>query len=271
MNDRRRRNRRLLCSSWSTGRLMQPAEKPDEKDDRKGNSNQPEQKTATHSVSSVGVCSTNVPREARFRESDSSRIGRRRRELSKIVKDVTAQANDPTSGRGELTGWASRYEFQASVLRSLSLPAETASCDRAPSRSPLSLCWHALAGPADRLCSRASQARRFSRRSTSRPSVGVTATPAAISGAAGVATMSTAALPTAWLRDRTETSKRLSGVGIAATMVGTIGLAPALFEMRPTLRVPLSPVPPHQASYGPTVAVVAAGWIHLRLAKGGSG
>jgi hypothetical protein len=35
---------------------MQSAEKPDEKDDRKGNSNQPEQKAATHSVSSVGVC-----------------------------------------------------------------------------------------------------------------------------------------------------------------------------------------------------------------------
>jgi hypothetical protein len=34
---------------------MQPAEKPDEKDDRKGNSNQPEQEASTHSVSSVGV------------------------------------------------------------------------------------------------------------------------------------------------------------------------------------------------------------------------
>ena len=90
------------CSSWSTGRLMQPAEKPDEKDDRKGNSNQPEQKTATHSVSSVGVCSTNVPREARFRESDSSRIGRRRRELSKIVKDVTARQTTQPAGAGNI-------------------------------------------------------------------------------------------------------------------------------------------------------------------------
>jgi hypothetical protein len=45
----------------STGRLMQPAEKPDEKDDRDGNSNQPEQKTATHTVSSVGVCAVRTP------------------------------------------------------------------------------------------------------------------------------------------------------------------------------------------------------------------
>jgi hypothetical protein len=56
LTSRRRRNRRLLRSSSSAGQLMQPAEKPDEKDDRKGNSNQPEQKAATHSVSSVGVC-----------------------------------------------------------------------------------------------------------------------------------------------------------------------------------------------------------------------
>jgi hypothetical protein len=57
----------------------------------------------------------------------------------------------------------------------------------------------------------------------------------------------------------------------AAATVGTIGLRPVLFEMKPTLRVPLSPAPPHQAPYGPTVAVVADGWILLRLAKGCTG
>jgi hypothetical protein len=248
---------------------MQPAEKPDEKDDRKGNSNQPEQKAATHSVSSVRcMCSTNVPREARFRGSDSSRIGRRRHEPSNIVKDVTTRRTAQPSGREEHTGWASRYESQASVLRSLSFPAETASCVRAPSRSPLSLCWHALAGPADRLCSRASWARRCSRRLTSRPSVGATVTRAAMSGAAGVATMAPATVPRAWLLDRTGTSKPPRGAGIAATMVGTIGLAPVLFAMRPTLRVPRSRVPPHQPPDGPTVAVEADGLIHLRLVEG---
>src|SRR4029450_9700626 len=44
-----------LVSRSLASRLMKPAEKPDEKDDRNGNPNQPEQKTATHSVSSVGV------------------------------------------------------------------------------------------------------------------------------------------------------------------------------------------------------------------------
>src|SRR5262249_29948479 len=63
-------------------------------------------------------------------------------------------------------------------------------------------------------------------------------------------------------------SKPLRGVGIAATMVGTIGLAPVRFEMRPTLRVARSLLPPHQASRGPTVAVVADGSIHLQLAEG---
>ena len=182
------------------------------------------------------------------------------------------QAGDPSSARGlgvrEHTGWASRSKFQASVLRSSSFPPETALCDRAPSRSPLSLYWHALAGPADRPCSRASLARRFSRTLTSRPSVGATATHAVISGAAGVAARSSATLPIAWLRDRTATSKPLRGVGIAAATVGTIGRGPALFETRPTLRVPRSPDPPHQAPHGPTVAVVADGWIHLRLAEG---
>jgi hypothetical protein len=170
--------------------------------------------------------------------------------------------------RGEHTGGASRSQFQASVLRSLSLPAETDSCDRAPSRSPLSLCRSALAGRADRLCSRASWERRFSPRLTSRPSVGATATPAAISGAAGVATISIATLPTAWPLDRTRTSRPLRGVGIAGTTVGMVGPAPVLFEMRPTPRVLLSPGPPHQLQDGPTVAVVADGWIHLRLAEG---
>ena len=191
-----------------------------------------------------------------------------------IVKKVTDRRTIEPAGKPEgreHTGRASRSKFQASVLRSLSFPPETASCDRAPSRSPLFLCRHPLAGPADRLSSRASWARRFSPRLTSRPSVGATATCAAISGAAGVAAMSSATLQPAWLRDRAGTSKPVRGGGLAATTVGTIGLAPVLFEMRPTLRVPLSLAPPHQAPYGPTVAIVADGWIHLRLAEGCTG
>src|SRR5262245_24828326 len=215
----------------------------------------------------------NVGCEARFRGVERLAHRQRRHAPPDIAKDVTArqtiQRERPRSG--EHTGWASRSTFQASVLRSSSFPPETASCDRAPSRSPLSSCWHAAAGPADRLCSRASRARRFSRRLTSRPSVGATATRAAMSGAAGVAAVSSAMLPTAWLRDRTGTSKPLRGGGIAAATVGTIGLAPVLFEMRPTLRVLLSLAPPHQAPHGPTVAVVADGWIHLRLAEGCTG
>ena len=70
---------------------MQPAEQPDEKDDRKGNSDQPEQKTATHSVSSAGVCSTNVGCEAKFQDSDGSCLGRRRHAPPDAVKGVTAR------------------------------------------------------------------------------------------------------------------------------------------------------------------------------------
>jgi hypothetical protein len=219
------------------------------------------------------MCSTNVRCEARFRESNGLRIGRRRHERPTSLRTSRPGGRSNQRARpsgGEHTGWASRSKFQASVLRS-SFPPETALCDRASSRSPGSLCRSALAGPADRLCSRASWVRRFSRRSTSRLSVGAIVTRAAISGAAGVAAMSSATLPTAWLRDRTGTSKALSGGVIAAATVGTIGLRPVLFEMKPTLRVPLSPAPPHQAPYGPTVAVVADGWILLRLAKGCTG
>ena len=216
------------------------------------------------------MCTTNVPRETRFRELNGSCIGRRRDEPPRQCRGRHSQPNDTASGGGEHTGGASRSKLQASVLRSLSFPAETAACDRASSRSPLSLCWPALGGPAHRPCSRASRARRFSRRLTSRPSVGATATLAAISGAAGGPTMSTAALPIPWLLDRTETSKPLRGVGIAATTVGAIGLAPVRFEMRPTLRAARSAVPPHQPPDGPTVAVETDGLIHLRLAERGT-
>lgn len=87
-------------------------------------------------------------------------------------------------------------------------------------------------------------------------------------GGCGVATTSIATLPTPSRLDRIWTSKPPRGVGIAATTVGTTGPAPVLFEMRPTPRVLLSPGPPHQLQDGPTVAVVADGWIHLRLAEG---
>jgi len=100
---RRRRNRRLLRSSSSAGRLMQPAEKPDEKDDRKGNSNQPEQKAATHSVSSVGVCALRTSRaKLGSRELNGSCIGRRRDEPPDIVEDGTANRTKQPADAGNI-------------------------------------------------------------------------------------------------------------------------------------------------------------------------